>query len=59
MTVDRNIYGDGHLLEGIRSCYEDACASLCSNGEPSDSSSVGLSVRQECIMSQHGCSVSI
>ncbi len=46
------VYGvGGHLLEGIRSFYENASASVPVNGELSENASVEVSVRQGCVMS--------
>ncbi len=54
----RRIYGvRGYLLEGIRSFYKDMNASLCMNGELSESFGVGVGVRQGCVMSPWLCNV--
>ncbi len=46
------VYGvGGQLCEGIRSCYEDASASVRVNGEFSESFKVEVGVRQGCVMS--------
>ncbi len=52
----------GQLLEGIRSFYENSCASVQVNGELNESFSVEVGVRQGCVMSpwlfniyKHGC----
>ncbi len=46
------VYGvGGHLLEGIRSFYEKASASVHVNGEFSESFSVEVGVKQGCVMS--------
>ncbi len=57
------IYGvGGHLLEGIGSFYKDSSASVCMNGELSESFGVGVGVRQGFMISpwlfnvyMHGC----
>ncbi len=41
----------GQLLEGIRSFYENASASVRVNRELSESFSVEVGVRQGCVMS--------
>ncbi len=46
------VYGvGGQLLEGIRSFYKNAGASLRMNGELSECFSVVVGVRQRCVMS--------
>ncbi len=46
------VYGvGGQMLEGIRSFYENASASVRVNGELSESFSVKVGVRQGCVMS--------
>ncbi len=46
------MYGvGGKLLEGVRSFYENASASVWVNGELSESFKVKVGVRQGCIMS--------
>ncbi len=46
------MYGvGGQLLEGLRSFYENASASVWVNGEFSESFSVEVDVRQGCVMS--------
>ncbi len=46
------MYGVGRqLLEGIKSFYENASATVLVNGELSESFSVEVGVRQGCIMS--------
>ncbi len=46
------VYGvGGQLLEGVRSFYENASASLRVNGELSESFKVEVGVRQRCVMS--------
>ncbi len=47
------VYGVGEqLLEGIRSFYENASASVRVNGELSESFNIEFGVRQGCVMSQ-------
>ncbi len=41
----------GQLLEGIKSLYENASASVRVNGELSESFNVEVGVRQGCVMS--------
>ncbi len=41
----------GHLLEGIKSFYENAMASVWVNEELSESFSVEVGVKQGCVMS--------
>ncbi len=46
------MYGvGGKLLEGVRSFYENASASVQVNGELSESFNVEVGVRQGCVMS--------
>ncbi len=46
------VYGvGGKLLEGVRSFYENASASVQVNGELSESFNVAVGVRQGCVMS--------
>ncbi len=46
------MYGiGGQLLEGIRSFYENASASVQVNGELSESFNIEVGVRQGCVMS--------
>ncbi len=46
------VYGvGGKLLEGVRSFYENASASVRMNGELSESFNVEVGVRQGCVMS--------
>ncbi len=46
------VYGvGGRLLEGVRSFYENASASVRVNGELSESFKVKVGVRQGCMMS--------
>ncbi len=59
MAKGLRVYGvGGHLLKGFRSSYENASASVCVNGELSESFSGEVGMRQGCMMS-HGCSISI
>ncbi len=52
MGYTLTVYGvEGKLFEGIKSCYENASASVRVNGELSESFSVEVGVRQECEMS--------
>ncbi len=52
MMIMMMIYGvGGLLLEGIRSLYENASASVCVNGKLSESFSAEVGVRQGCVMS--------
>ncbi len=47
----------GKFLEGIRSFYENASASVLVNRELSESFSVKVSVRQGCVMSPWLCNI--
>ncbi len=49
--VDAPTHLGGQLLERIRSFYEDANASVCINGELSESFGDGLGVKHGCVMS--------